>query len=101
MTKLRKQVAKNIKAQRVKLGLTQEQLARKARVNVQYVSRLERVPQNLTLDIIEAVAKALEISPALLLTDLNKAPPGVDISAELKEAARTVIAVAEKLSHSK
>lgn len=95
--RLRKLVANNVKARRLQLDLTQEQVAKRARLNTQHVSRIERAPQNLTLDAIESLAKALETTPSLLLADPGKNVT-VDVSDELREAARAVIAVAEKLS---
>ena len=53
---LRDLVSRNIKALRIEAGMTQQELAEKAGLKVQYVSRLESEPQNVTLDILERLA---------------------------------------------
>lgn len=60
-------VAKNIKACRLRLNLSQSQLAQKAQVSVRYVQQLERAPdKNLILETIEEVANALGVAPSVL-----------------------------------
>ena len=44
-----KQFGRNIKAERVRRGYTQESLAEKMNVNREYISRIERGIQNMSL----------------------------------------------------
>jgi transcriptional regulator with XRE-family HTH domain len=74
-------VAKQIKATRLQMGLTQAELARRAGISIRYLSRLETEPQNLSLDVVEEVAKALRMTPADLLS-LQKARRADDNSPE-------------------
>jgi DNA-binding XRE family transcriptional regulator len=55
-----------IRAARVAVGLTQEQLAEAAGLHEKSLSRLERGGENLTLATLVAVADALEISVQML-----------------------------------
>ena len=59
-----KQFGRNVKAERVRRGYTQEILAEKMNVNREYISRIERGIQNMSLMKITALANFLE-------TDMN------------------------------
>jgi DNA-binding XRE family transcriptional regulator len=62
----RQYIGSQIKLHRERAGLTQESLARKAKIPQSHVCRLERgkhVPSHITID---RIAKALKISPALI-----------------------------------
>lgn len=50
-----------VRAERVKLGLSQEALASRAGVHRTYVGMIERAEKNITLENIEKIAKALGI----------------------------------------
>lgn len=67
VSKLRKIVAKNIRAIRVKRGLTQEQLASKCAMHDNYISKVELGKVSIGIDNLSRVAKALKIAPHLLL----------------------------------
>lgn len=69
---LREIVAENIKAERVKQGITQLELARKAKLTDVYVSRIEKKAANITLDSLEQIAGALGVSIHSLLQGLSK-----------------------------
>lgn len=56
----------NLRRIRNERGLTQQQLAEKAGVSQGMLSRMEAGTANPTLDIIEAVAGALDVPPPLL-----------------------------------
>ncbi len=64
---LGKRVAKNVKALRLVRGLSQQELANKTGLTVRYISRLENSAQNLTLGVVEKLAKGLECSPEDLI----------------------------------
>lgn len=55
-----KQFGRNVKAERVRLGYSQEDLAEKIGVNREYISRIERGIQNMSLLKITALANYLE-----------------------------------------
>jgi transcriptional regulator with XRE-family HTH domain len=63
----RKVVAKNVRAFRQKLGLSQEALAEKAEMHWTYISGVERCKYNVSLDSIVRLAKALGRAPYELL----------------------------------
>lgn len=51
-----------VRAERAKLGLSQEELASRAKVHRTYIGMIERAEKNITLENIEKVAKALNVS---------------------------------------
>ncbi|MBF1042468.1 MAG: helix-turn-helix transcriptional regulator [Mogibacterium diversum] len=51
-----------VRNERVRLGLSQEELASKANVHRTYVGMVERAEKNITLENIEKIAKALNLS---------------------------------------
>mgnify|MGYP001609220615 CR=1 FL=1 len=53
---------KKVRTERLRLGLSQEQLATKAGVHRTYIGMIERAEKNITLENIEKIAKALGIS---------------------------------------
>ena len=55
-----------IKRQRASLGISQEELAHRARLHRTYVSDLEPGARNPSIDSIEKVARALELSVSKL-----------------------------------
>jgi len=57
-----KQFGDKIRAERTRLGLSQEELAAKAGVHRTYIGMIERGEKNITLENIEKIAKALAIS---------------------------------------
>lgn len=55
-----------VRKERLKLGLSQEELASRAGVHRTYIGMIERAEKNITLENIEKIAKALKTS----ITDL-------------------------------
>jgi transcriptional regulator with XRE-family HTH domain len=53
---------KKVREERVKQGLSQEDLAEKAGVHRTYIGMIERGEKNITLENIDKIAKALEAS---------------------------------------
>jgi len=51
-----------VREERKKLGLSQEELASRAGVHRTYIGMIERAEKNITLENIEKIANALEIS---------------------------------------
>ena len=60
-----------VRERRLKLGLSQEELASRAGVHRTYIGMIERAEKNITLENIEKIAKALEI-PIDKLMNLEK-----------------------------
>ena len=52
---------KKVRDERMRLGLSQEGLASRAKVHRTYIGMIERAEKNITLENIEKVAKALGI----------------------------------------
>jgi XRE family transcriptional regulator, regulator of sulfur utilization len=65
-------VANNVRAIRKKKNLTQEALAIKAGVSPNFLACFERGETGLALSRLEKIAKALKISPDLLLKENPK-----------------------------
>ncbi len=53
-----------VRNERLRLGLSQEELASKADVHRTYIGMIERAEKNITLQNIEKIARALNISIA-------------------------------------
>jgi ribosome-binding protein aMBF1 (putative translation factor) len=66
---LRQLLAKNIRRLRHELGISQEELAFRARVHRTYMSSIERAHRNVAIVSIEKIAKALDVKPHQLLLD--------------------------------
>ena len=58
---------KKVREERLKLGLSQEELASRAGVHRTYIGMIERAEKNITLENIEKIAKALGIPIAELV----------------------------------
>jgi transcriptional regulator with XRE-family HTH domain len=71
--KLRRVLAQNLRRLRQDRDLTQEELADLAGINRNYVGMIEREKNAASVDILEALAKALKVDPATLLV---KSQPG-------------------------
>jgi len=58
---------KNIRIARSKIGLTQKQVADKARMHVNYYARIERGEENPSYEALEKIIKALEVKSSEVL----------------------------------
>ena len=65
---MRKLVGRNVRAVRIKRGMTQEQLAEVSGFSQQYISDLERGRRNPTVVSLYELAQALEATPVDLLS---------------------------------
>ncbi len=65
--KLRQIFADNLVRIRKAKGLSQEGLALEAGIDRSYVSLLERAKFNASLEMLEAIGKALDVDPAILI----------------------------------
>jgi transcriptional regulator with XRE-family HTH domain len=59
----------NLKRIRLALGLTQAELAQRARVTKQYVTMLERGQRDPSLSVLRKLAKALDVPLSMLVGD--------------------------------
>lgn len=64
---IRDVLARNLKKARTAKGWSQEELAHRAGIDRTYVSSLERCRYSATIDVVDQVARALELSAADLL----------------------------------
>ena len=72
---LTKTVAENLRTLRLAKGLSQQEVASRAKITVSYVSMLERGNRSPPLETLEALAKALKVPPLQLL-ESTRARPG-------------------------
>ena len=64
---LKANLARNVRAVRTDLGMTQEMLAESSGLHQTYLSDVERGKRNVTLDVVTRLAEALKVSPLELL----------------------------------
>lgn len=64
---LRKTLGANVRTERKRRALTQEELAEELGITPRYLAAIERGERNLTLDSIEALAAQLGVDPHSLL----------------------------------
>ena len=62
-TSTRKQLGVKIRALRRKRGISQEELGFKSKLHRTYIGSIERGEQNISIDNIHKIAKALGVSP--------------------------------------
>ncbi|MFM7853067.1 MAG: helix-turn-helix domain-containing protein [Flammeovirgaceae bacterium] len=65
-----KKFGQKVREERLKQGLSQEELADRANVHRTYIGMIERAEKNITLGNMEKIAKALKIKLSELVTDL-------------------------------
>ncbi len=63
------ELAKRIRNRRYEMEMTQEELAEKADLHVNYVGEIERAKRNPSLICLVALAKALQVSPKELIPE--------------------------------
>lgn len=66
--KLTKILAKNVRKERKRLDLTQEELAERVGISRAYMGYIEQGRNVPSLEILEKIAKALKVSPGDLLS---------------------------------
>lgn len=72
LMKLRAIVARNLRVLRKQKGLSQEELALQAGINRNYVGQIEREEKSPTVDMIEKLARPLDVEPILLIASRTK-----------------------------
>jgi CheY-like chemotaxis protein/DNA-binding XRE family transcriptional regulator len=68
MTDIKEHFGANVRTWRRRRGISQEQLAERANLHRTYVTDIERGARNVSLEIIERLARALEVQLAVLFT---------------------------------
>ena len=69
MKSLREILSANIKKYRAEQNISQEDLAFKCELHRTYISDIERNNRNISIDIIEKIADALNVAPSDLLKE--------------------------------
>lgn len=64
---IREVLAQNLRRYRAERGLSQEELAHRADIDRTYISSLERQQYGASIDVVESLAKVLEVAPHDLL----------------------------------
>jgi transcriptional regulator with XRE-family HTH domain len=72
---LKKVFGMNVRLQRTRLQLTQEELAERVGTDQSYLSQVERARALATIDLIARLAKALGVRPADLFDESTGKPP--------------------------
>lgn len=62
-----KKFGQNIKNVRIKVGMTQEQLAERAELHTNYYARVERGEENPSYETIEKIVKALKVKSSVVI----------------------------------
>lgn len=65
-------MARNLRVLRKQKGLSQEELAFQAGINRNYVGQIEREEKSPTVDMIEKLARPLDVEPILLIASRTK-----------------------------
>ena len=58
-----------VRSQRMNLGISQEELASRANVHRTYIGMIERAEKNITLENIEKICKALDLTVSKFFKD--------------------------------
>lgn len=70
--KLRQLLARRIREERGRLGISQEALAERTGLHRTYVGSVERGERNVSIDNVERIARGLGVQPQDLLSDASK-----------------------------
>ena len=70
---MRQRVGQNLRRLRLEKGQSQEDFAFECGIHRTYISGLERGVRNPTITVLDKIAKALKVSPAVLLEDVPRA----------------------------
>jgi len=79
-----------VKKQRERKRMTQTKLAARVRVSYQMIGRYEKGTTSMTVEMLQAIAAALEVSPLFFLDPDQQAPTN-EVLAELMEALHKIV----------
>lgn len=93
---LAQNISRTLRALREQAGLSQQQLAKRAGVSLRYISNVENDSPNVTVDVIEKLAKGLGTPPGELLGDAapkgsTRVLPLVDQTIRLLKSLRSML----------
>jgi transcriptional regulator with XRE-family HTH domain len=71
METIQKKLGQKIREQRVGIGLSQEELADASGLHRTYIGSIERGERNVSLQNIVLIARALSVSPSILLDGIE------------------------------
>ncbi len=92
-------IAKNVKAERLRRGISQQKLADMTGLSVRYISRLETEPQNIRVDKVGVLARAMAMAPEQLLQrGENEIAPKANFATNLGDAIRLLQALHAEVS---
>lgn len=92
-------IAKNVKAERLRRGISQQKLADMTGLSVRYISRLETEPQNIRVDKVGVLAKAMAMAPEQLLQKgEQEVAPKPTFASNLGDAIRLLQALHAEVS---
>lgn len=88
---IRQIVAKNIRRHRLLKGMSQEKLAKASGLSLRFIARAENQPQNLTLDSLDQLSRALGIAVADLVAEPRRsAKAGLRAASSIDDAIRAL-----------
>jgi transcriptional regulator with XRE-family HTH domain len=88
-TTLRRAFGETVRRLRIEAGLSQEKLADKARVSRNFEGSVERGESSLSLDVADRFAKALRLTLAQLLVEVERASAEPMTGAQRKRIPRS------------
>src|SRR5689334_9428412 len=91
-------IAKNVRAERLRRGMSQQKLADLTGLSVRYISRLETEPQNIRVDKVGVIAQAMDLAPERLLQRSERVPPPPTFATNLGDAIRMLQALHAEVS---
>lgn len=97
---IRAVVAARIRGRRTEIAMTQEQLAKAAKLSVAYISKLERGSVNISLDNLEQVAHALKTSVEGLVSGSNTPSHMRQIPSDIRMEIENAIEILNSLTRS-
>lgn len=99
---LKTRIAKNVRQIRKRLGITQQELADRINMTNRYLSLIENNPQNISVDVLQLLAKALEV-PVERLIDVEPRAQMVDkdFIVEFDRVVKELTELRDSLDHSK
>jgi transcriptional regulator with XRE-family HTH domain len=69
MGSLAEVLSNRVRVIRAKKKLTQEELASRTGYSIQYISKIETQPANVTIEALERLALGLEVAPSVLVSE--------------------------------
>jgi transcriptional regulator with XRE-family HTH domain len=84
-------IAMAIRDRRIKLGITQKELAARSGLTRTFVCLLEKSPRDLSLLTFQRIAEALETNPSELMAEAELLLPSLSKAAAEEQAAKDLV----------